>query len=186
VARLLFIQTIDRFGGFPVGMVCLSVESVGLILLWQAHSPWMALPAPPGRFRLFAGLSRHRRGSGQARHGNNRGTALGVYTAFADVSFFLTGPLAGAVIGVYGYASVFLFGLISVLAALGIVMCAAPGCRREAASILLAQSAGWSRFGVSCWQKRAQQTERVRMQYQRNASFVSPPLPCVFLHRMRH
>jgi MFS family permease len=42
---------------------------------------------------------------------NNRGTALGVYTAFADVSFFLTGPLAGAVIGVYGYASVFLFAL---------------------------------------------------------------------------
>ena len=45
---------------------------------------------------------------------NNRGTALGVYTAFADVSFFLTGPLAGAVIGVYGYASVFLFALFSV------------------------------------------------------------------------
>ena len=53
---------------------------------------------------------------------SNRGTALGVYTAFADVSFFLTGPLAGAVIGIYGYASAFLFGLVSVLAALGIVI----------------------------------------------------------------
>ena len=53
---------------------------------------------------------------------NNRGTALGVYTAFSDVSFFLTGPLAGAVIGVFGYASVFLFALISVLTALGIVI----------------------------------------------------------------
>jgi predicted MFS family arabinose efflux permease len=52
----------------------------------------------------------------------NRGTALGVYTAFSDVSFFLTGPLAGAVIGMYGYASVFLFALICVLAALGIVV----------------------------------------------------------------
>jgi predicted MFS family arabinose efflux permease len=52
----------------------------------------------------------------------NRGTALGVYTAFSDVSFFLTGPLAGAVIGMYGYASVFLFALISVLGALGIVI----------------------------------------------------------------
>ncbi len=29
----------------------------------------------------------------------NRGTALGVYTAFADVSFFLVGPIAGAIIG---------------------------------------------------------------------------------------
>jgi predicted MFS family arabinose efflux permease len=52
----------------------------------------------------------------------NRGTALGVYTAFSDVSFFLTGPVAGAVIGIYGYASVFLFALISVLSALGIVI----------------------------------------------------------------
>lgn len=53
---------------------------------------------------------------------NNRGTALGVYTAFADVSFFLTGPLAGVAIGAYGYSSAFLFALISVLTALGIVV----------------------------------------------------------------
>jgi predicted MFS family arabinose efflux permease len=53
---------------------------------------------------------------------NNRGTALGVFTAFADVSFFLVGPVAGAVIGGFGYASVFLFALISVLVALGIVV----------------------------------------------------------------
>ena len=52
----------------------------------------------------------------------NRGTALGVYTAFSDVSFFLVGPIAGAIIGFFGYASVFLFALISVLSALGIVM----------------------------------------------------------------
>jgi MFS family permease len=51
----------------------------------------------------------------------NRGTALGVYTVFADVSFFMVGPVAGAVIGAFGYSSVFLFALISVLAALGIV-----------------------------------------------------------------
>jgi predicted MFS family arabinose efflux permease len=53
---------------------------------------------------------------------NNRGSALGVFTAFADVSFFLTGPLVGAVLGVYGYSSVFLFALVSVLAALAIAI----------------------------------------------------------------
>jgi MFS family permease len=53
---------------------------------------------------------------------HNRGTALGVFTAFADVSFFLVGPVAGAVIGGFGYASVFLFGLISVLAGLAVVV----------------------------------------------------------------
>ena len=52
----------------------------------------------------------------------NRGSALGVYTAFADVSFFLTGPLAGAVIGLWGYSSAFLFALICVLGALGIAV----------------------------------------------------------------
>ena len=52
----------------------------------------------------------------------SRGTALGVYTVFADVSFFLVGPVAGAVIGVWGYASAFLFALVCVLASLGIVV----------------------------------------------------------------
>ena len=123
VARLLFIQTINRFGGFQVAMVCLSVESVGLFLLWQSQSPWMAIAGSAlggfGFSLVFPaiGVEAVKRVTEQ-----NRGTALGVYTAFSDVSFFLTGPLAGAVIGIYGYASVFLFALISVLAALGIVI----------------------------------------------------------------
>jgi MFS family permease len=122
-ARLLFIHAIDRFGGFPVGMVCLSVESLGLLLLWQAASPWMAFTgaALAGLgFSLFfpaLGVEAVKRVTE-----NNRGTALGVYTAFSDVSFFMVGPLAGAVIGVYGYRSVFLFALICVLTALGIVI----------------------------------------------------------------
>jgi predicted MFS family arabinose efflux permease len=53
---------------------------------------------------------------------NSRGTALGVYTAFADVSFFLTGPIAGTVIGLWGYRSVFLYALVAVYCALGIVI----------------------------------------------------------------
>jgi MFS family permease len=123
VARLLFIQTINRFGGFQVAMVCLSVESLGLFLLWQSQSPWMALAgAAMGGFGFSLvfpsiGVEAVKRVTEQ-----NRGTALGVYTAFSDVSFFLTGPVAGAVIGMYGYASVFLFALISVLSALGIVI----------------------------------------------------------------
>jgi MFS family permease len=52
----------------------------------------------------------------------SRGTALGVYTVFADVSFFLVGPVAGALIGTFGYASVFLFALVCVLASLGITL----------------------------------------------------------------
>jgi MFS family permease len=123
VARLLFIQTINRFGGYPVAMVCLTVDSLGLLLLWQAHSPWMAMAGSAlggfGFSLVFPAIGVE---AVKRVTENNRGTALGVYTAFSDVSFFLTGPVAGAVIGVFGYASVFLFALISVLAALGIVV----------------------------------------------------------------
>lgn len=123
LARLLFIRTINLFGGYPMAMICLTVESVGLFLLWQARSPWMAAS---GAFLGGFGFSLVFPAIGveavKRVPENNRGTALGVYTAFADVSFFLTGPVAGAVIGVYGYASVFLFALISVLIALGIVV----------------------------------------------------------------
>jgi MFS family permease len=41
-ARLLFIHSIDRFGGLTVAIVCLTVESVGVLLIWSANSPWMA------------------------------------------------------------------------------------------------------------------------------------------------
>jgi predicted MFS family arabinose efflux permease len=123
LARLLFIGTIDRFGGFPVAMTCLAFESVGEILLWRAPSPWIALAGAAfagfGFSLVFPALGVE---AVKRVTENNRGTALGVYTAFADVSFFLTGPLAGAVIGMFGYSSVFLFALISVFIALSIVI----------------------------------------------------------------
>jgi len=123
LARLFFIQTINRFGGFPVSMACLVVESVGLVLLWGSNSPWIALA---GAFLGGFGFSLVFPAIGVEAVKRvpeiSRGTALGVYTAFADVSFFLVGPIAGAVIGWFGYRSVFLFALASVLCALGIVV----------------------------------------------------------------
>jgi MFS family permease len=122
-ARLLFIHAIDRYGGYPVGIVSLLIEAVGMILLWRAVGPWMALSgAAVGGFGLSLvfpaiGVEAVRRVPEYSR-----GSALGVYTAFADVSFFLVGPIAGGIIGFFGYASVFLFALISVMAALGIVL----------------------------------------------------------------
>ena len=122
-ARLLFIQSINRLGGFPVAMACLAVESLGLLLLGSAHSPWTAFAAAAitgfGFSLVFPALGVE---AVKRVTMNNRGTALGVFTAFADVSFFLTGPIAGAVIGGFGYASVFLFALACVLASLGIVI----------------------------------------------------------------
>jgi predicted MFS family arabinose efflux permease len=122
-ARLLFIRTISHFGGFPVAKVCLVVESLGVLLLWRAVSPWMALAGAAlagfGYSLVFPALGVE---AVERVSVENRGTALGVYTVFADVSFFLVGPVAGAVIGAFGYASVFLFALICVLASLAIVL----------------------------------------------------------------
>jgi predicted MFS family arabinose efflux permease len=122
-ARLLFIHTIDRFGGYPVALVCLSVVSAGLLLLWSAHTPWMAFAAAAltgfGHSLVFPALGVE---AVQRVNHENRGTALSVYTVFADVSFFMVGPVAGAVIGAFGYASVFLFALVCVLMAFGIAV----------------------------------------------------------------
>lgn len=122
VARIFFIRTIEVYGGFPVAKASLLVEAFGTVLLWLALSPWMAMAGAAvcgfGLSLIFPAIGVE---AVKRVPEFNRGTALGVYTAFADVSFFLVGPVAGAIIGLYGYPSVFLFALISILAALGIV-----------------------------------------------------------------
>ena len=122
-ARLLFIRSIGHFGGFPVAKACLIVESLGVFVLWLSASPWMAFMgaalAGAGHSLVFPALGVE---AVERVPVENRGTALGVYTVFADVSFFMVGPVAGAVIGAFGYASVFLFALICVVAAMGIVL----------------------------------------------------------------
>jgi MFS family permease len=121
--RILFIRAIGRYGGYKLGVASLVVESAGVALLWLAVAPWMALVGAAvtglGFSLVFpaVGVEAVRRVPEF-----NRGTALGVYTAFADVSFFVVGPLAGAIAGSFGYGQVFLFALISVLVALGIVV----------------------------------------------------------------
>jgi predicted MFS family arabinose efflux permease len=122
-ARLIFINAINRYGGFPVAIACLTVESMGLLLLWRANAPWTALSAAAltgfGFSLVFPAIGVE---AVKRVPEHNRGTALGVFTAFADVSFFLVGPVAGAVIGGFGYASVFFFALLCVVMALGITI----------------------------------------------------------------
>ena len=123
VVRALCSQSINRWGGLPVTIVSLAMTSVAMFLLWRATSPWMAGAAAAltgfGSSLIYPAL-----GVEAVRRvpEHNRGAALAGFAVFFDLSIFLTGPAAGAIIGVYGYASVFLFGLISVLAALGIII----------------------------------------------------------------
>ena len=99
------------------------VPGILVLLLWLAVSPWMAFLgaaiAGCGHSLVFPALGVE---AVERVPVENRGTALSVYTVFADVSFFMVGPIAGAVIGAFGYASVFGFALLCVLASLGIVV----------------------------------------------------------------
>jgi predicted MFS family arabinose efflux permease len=42
----------------------------------------------------------------------NRGSAMGAFSAFLDIAYGLTGPVAGLVAGQFGYAAVYLLGSV--------------------------------------------------------------------------
>lgn len=109
VTRLLFVGLITRLGGFPVAIVSLFIEIFGLLLLGFARVPFAAFVAAAligiGFSLVFPSLAVE-----AVRHIpiENRGTALGAYNAFIDLSLFLTGPIAGVIISHSGYNAVFL------------------------------------------------------------------------------
>jgi MFS family permease len=118
-ARLMFSSTIDRFGGFRVAIVSFTVEAFGLLLLGLGHAHGLAYLAcgltGMGFSLVFPALGVE---AANRFPESVRGSVIGVYNAFADLSLFLAGPLAGAIIHGYGYAAVFLGTAGAVVAAL--------------------------------------------------------------------
>lgn len=123
LARLLFNRSINRWGGFPVALACLSVEIAGLAFLWIAASPAMAFAGAAltgfGFSLVFPALGVE---AVNCVTPENRGSALGIFTAFADLSLGLTGPLVGLIVAGLGYASIFLFAAVMAAAALALTL----------------------------------------------------------------
>ncbi|WAB96765.1 MULTISPECIES: MFS transporter [Pseudomonas] len=109
-ARLLFGNLINRIGGFKVAIACLSVETLGLLMLWLAPSAELALAGAAlsgfGFSLVFPALGVEAVNQVSAA---NRGAAVGAYSLFIDLSLGITGPLVGAVASGFGFASMFLF-----------------------------------------------------------------------------
>jgi MFS family permease len=118
-ARLLFGNLINRLGGFPVAIACLSVESLGLLLLWLAPTPTLALAGAAltgfGFSLVFPALGVEAVNLVPA---SNRGAAVGAYSLFIDLSLGITGPVAGAIAAGFGFASIFLFAALAAMTGL--------------------------------------------------------------------
>jgi MFS family permease len=122
--RVLFGHLPDRIGGLPVAIGSLAVEAIGQAMIWSATDPIVALV---GAFLTGLGCSMVFPAMGrEVVHlvdPHLRGTALGGYTAFQDLAYGLTGPLAGLLADRAGYDSVFLIGSAAATAGLLIALC---------------------------------------------------------------
>ncbi|ALM82386.1 arabinose transporter [Bordetella sp. N] len=108
-ARIFFGHLPDKVGGARVALVCVVIEAAGQLLIWGADSATMAYLGAAltgfGYSLVFPGF-----GVEAARRAppQTRSLAMGAYVAFLDISLGVTSPLAGALAGAYGVASVYL------------------------------------------------------------------------------
>ncbi|WP_369789464.1 MFS transporter [Rouxiella sp. WC2420] len=121
--RLLFPNSINRFGGQRVALTCFCFETLGLLLVWGAHAPLMALL---GAMLTGAGFSLVFPALGvvavKRLPQQNQGSALATYTAFMDLSLGITGPLAGVLMTHAGVSSIYLASALAVCLSGGLVL----------------------------------------------------------------
>ncbi|WP_118181050.1 MFS transporter [Paraburkholderia phosphatilytica] len=120
-SRLLFANSIKTYGGFRVAIVSFACECAGLLMLWLAPIPHVALAGAAltgfGFALVFPALGVE---AVALVPPASRGAALSAYSVFLDLSLGITGPLAGYIAGEFGYGSVFLFAAIAAAAAVGL------------------------------------------------------------------
>jgi MFS family permease len=130
LGRLMFANAINNYGGLKTAMVCLATESVGLLILWLAGTPHLALVGAGitglGFSLVFPALGVE---AVKLAPASNKGAALGAYGLFIDVSLGLTGPLIGGVASNFGMLYIFPFSMLMVF--LGFVLCVIVNRQRK-------------------------------------------------------
>lgn len=123
LTRIFFASFPDRFGGYRIALISLLIEIAGQLLIWTSASKEIAIIGcgltGVGFSLIFPALGVL---AIQKVSPQMRGTALGAYVAFVDLSLGLAGPLAGLVAGWFDYQAVYLFGGISCLLSVVILL----------------------------------------------------------------
>jgi MFS family permease len=119
LARLLFIGAINRLGGFTAAILCMAVETCGLVMLWLAPNTGVALT---GAGLAGLGLSLVYPALGVEAIKNvpttSRGAGLSAYAVFFDLALALAGPVMGAIASGQGYDWIFFYASMLSICAL--------------------------------------------------------------------
>ncbi len=123
LARLLFISSIARFGGFNSAIACMSIETLGLVLLWLAPStPFALVGAGLAGFGLSLVYPALGVEAIKQVPNTSRGAGLSAYAVFFDLALAIAGPLMGAVALNLGYSSIFFCAALLSVTGLGLTL----------------------------------------------------------------
>eukprot|EP01132_Coremiostelium_polycephalum_P019364 gene19364-23028_t len=123
LSRLVFISAINRFGGFTAAIACMTIETLGLTLLWLAPSTGVALF---GAGLTGFGLSLVYPALGveaiKQVPNSSRGAGLSAYAVFFDLALAIAGPVMGAVALNLGYSWIFFCAALLSVTGLGLTL----------------------------------------------------------------
>ena len=123
ISRLLFVNAVNRFGGYNVAVACMATEVLGLSLLWLAPSPaWALVGAGLTGFGLSLVYPALGVEAIKQVPSSSRGAGLGAYAVFFDMALAIAGPVMGAVAVHFGYASIFCVAALLALAGVGLTL----------------------------------------------------------------
>jgi MFS family permease len=119
MGRIIFARAIDNYGGMKTAIYCLALEALGLMVLWLANIPHVALIGAGitglGFSLIFPALGVE---AVKLVPASNKGAALGGYGLFIDISLGITGPLIGGVASRFGMSYIFPFSMAMVVVGL--------------------------------------------------------------------